>query len=403
MASVKTENVVSNDANPSVVASDTASKPRRNSIFSRLWNGIFRGGKEDFEKRLEYLSKEEASVHAKSKRRAQNWRKIARMLIIYSVILEIGALGIAVMSTRSPDLTWQNRASRVLPVFALPGISAIIYKTLASYFRMRENKDQKTLENLRAERQAKINELKERTNYYMTQQLIQRYDLDPAAKAAAASALVSKLGAEAGLNFSIQDTSLVQNEGKSRDVEVVQPAGLRNRKQLHGRSPSVGSITTEQLAEAEQPGPYTMPVNPLDGGRHQGFVVDNPPRSRASDGGWIARLAAMLVGEDPSQCYALICANCHMHNGLARKEDFPYITYYCPHCNALNGSQQADAVNMTAGSGTSNLLTDGNDSLSGHRKAVSSIAEKVADDEDISKVANAPVSETAKQTEAKSE
>lgn len=36
-----------------------------------------------------------------------------------------------------------------------------------------ERKDQKTLERLRAERQAKIDELKERTNYYTTQQLIQ--------------------------------------------------------------------------------------------------------------------------------------------------------------------------------------------------------------------------------------
>jgi hypothetical protein len=36
-----------------------------------------------------------------------------------------------------------------------------------------ERKDQKTLEKLRAERKAKIDELKERTNYYLTQQLIQ--------------------------------------------------------------------------------------------------------------------------------------------------------------------------------------------------------------------------------------
>ena len=32
-------------------------------------------------------------------------------------------------------------------------------------------------------------------------------------------------------------------------------------------------------------------------------------------GGWIGRLAAVLVGEDPTQCYALICKNCHKHNG----------------------------------------------------------------------------------------
>lgn len=36
-----------------------------------------------------------------------------------------------------------------------------------------DNRDQHTLEKLRTERQAKIDELKERTNYYMTQQLIQ--------------------------------------------------------------------------------------------------------------------------------------------------------------------------------------------------------------------------------------
>lgn len=37
-----------------------------------------------------------------------------------------------------------------------------------------------------------------------------------------------------------------------------------------------------------------------------------------------------------------------MHNGLARKEDFAFITYYCPHCNALNGSRQHDEHEMVS-------------------------------------------------------
>lgn len=36
-----------------------------------------------------------------------------------------------------------------------------------------ERRDQERLEWLKAERQEKINELKEKTNYYITQQLIQ--------------------------------------------------------------------------------------------------------------------------------------------------------------------------------------------------------------------------------------
>ena len=39
-----------------------------------------------------------------------------------------------------------------------------------------DRKDQKILESLRAERKAKIDELKEKTNYYITQQLIQVSD-----------------------------------------------------------------------------------------------------------------------------------------------------------------------------------------------------------------------------------
>lgn len=41
-----------------------------------------------------------------------------------------------------------------------------------------DRRDQKTLEKFQAERRAKIDELKERTNYYITQQLIQVHTLN---------------------------------------------------------------------------------------------------------------------------------------------------------------------------------------------------------------------------------
>lgn len=395
MAQSEVENVVTDNIQPLSTANALKSQPQK-SILTRIWNGVFRSKNEDFEKRLEHLSKEEASVHARTKRRSETWRKLARALIIYPVIFEVVAIVIAIMSTKTPDLTWQMRALRVLPVFALPGFSALLYSTCSGYFRMCERKDHKTLDKLRAERRAKIDELKERTNYYMTQQLIQRYDLDPAAKAAAASVLASKLGAESGLNFTLQDDAgIIKNQAKSHDVEVVPSAGLRNRKPSHGRSVSDGSISTEQLAEEQNAAAL---VNPQDGARKQGYLVEHHQRGSASDGGWISRLAAMLVGEDPSQCYALICGNCYMHNGLARKEDFPYITYYCPHCNVLNGSRQAGVGDMVAGSGSSSLGTDGSESKVGVKQAPSSIAEDIVNSEVINELVKASVSETAKET-----
>ncbi|KAJ8490501.1 hypothetical protein OPV22_012222 [Ensete ventricosum] len=90
-------------------------------------------------------------------------------------------------------------------------------------------------------------------------------------------------------------------------------------------------------------------------------VVEHFRGSAFDDGGWLARIAALLVGEDPTQCYALICAHCHMHNGLAKKEDFAYITYYCPHCHALNGGsrQLEEELGSNSGKNTPTSSLDG--------------------------------------------
>ncbi|XP_057768033.1 uncharacterized protein At2g24330-like isoform X2 [Salvia miltiorrhiza] len=346
-----------NDQGELVKSTDTEIKKtkKQKGVLSRLWRAVFRLGGDDFEKRLQHISKEEATVLARITRRSQSSRRTTKQFIILSVVSEAIAVGYAIMTTRSLDLNWHIRALRVLPMFLLPVLFFITYSAFRSYTKMRDTKDHKTLDNLRAERQAKINELKEKTNYYTTQQLIQRYDPDPAAKAAAATVLASKLGADSGLKVYLgDDSNLIASVGKSNDMEVAATTGLRNRKQPHSRTYSMDSGFTDHPEEAMLTpsgveGVGLSPKHPM--------VVDHHPQSgpNTQDGGWIARLAALLVGEDPTQSYALICGNCHMHNGLARKEDFPYITYYCPHCNALNRPKQADE--RLSGSSTPSLTS----------------------------------------------
>ncbi|KAI4340100.1 hypothetical protein MLD38_024969 [Melastoma candidum] len=347
-------------------------KARRRGVvglMSWIWNGMFggRGGRwDDFEKRLEHISKEEAALLSRMKRRSHTWRRMARHLILFSVFFEIIAICYAIISTRSLDLDWKTRAFRVLPMFLLPAFSFATYSALISLARMRDRKDQKALERLRAERQAKIDELKERTNYYTTQQLIQRYDPDPAAKAAAATVLASKLGADSGLKLFVGDDSQsVVSTGKSNDVEVVPSNGLRNRKEGLGKSGGEGSRAMQPV-DGE---------TPMPGAEFNQLVVDHfsPDGPGSQSSSWVARIAALLVGEDPTQSYALICGNCHMHNGLSRKEDFPFITYYCPHCHALNRQKQSgesDSVPVAQDTGSlrvgsqaddNSILTDSSD------------------------------------------
>lgn len=107
------------------------------------------------------------------------------------------------------------------------------------------------------------------------------------------------------------DSKLTTPTGKSNDVEFVQASGLRNRKQVHTRSSSApANHSVEEM-------PYSVESEGPQASEHDQLVVEhhNPQAYSAHDGGWIARIAALLVGEDPTQSYALICGNCHMHNG----------------------------------------------------------------------------------------
>jgi endoplasmic reticulum junction formation protein lunapark len=138
---------------------------------------------------------------------------------------------------------------------------------------------------------------------------VQKYDFDPAAKAsaAAASVLTSKMGAETGLKVSMggeAKSDLAQ--ARSSNVEV------RDRKATKGKGSSQGGTTlahTQQEASDEFVSSSMEAMQPSK-------VVEHYRDSGTSNGGWIAKVAPLLVGEDPSQSYALICGNCHMHNGM---------------------------------------------------------------------------------------
>lgn len=45
------------------------------------------------------------------------------------------------------------------------------------------------------------------------------------------------------------------------------------------------------------------------------------PRERS----YLDRVVEYLIGDGPANRYALICSQCHSHNGMALKEEFEYI------------------------------------------------------------------------------
>lgn len=347
--------VPSDAAVPSSVGGGGAEKKAKGKgLFSRIWNWIFRVKGDDFEKRLKGISKEEATIRSRMKRRSVTRRKLIRNLIAFSVFFEVIAVSYAIMTTRDEDLDWKLRSFRILPMFLLPALSFLTYSSLVSFTRMCDRRDQNTLEKLQGEMLGKIDELKERTNYFTTLDILRRFDPDPAARAAAATILASKLGADSGLKVHVGDESqLDPATGKSNDMEIKHSQGLRNRKQPNTRR-SVAGSTSSHHSDNESNHSGTS-EGTTEQNQQMAFEHFNPQGYAAHDGSWISRIAALLVGEDPTQSYALICGNCHMHNGLCRKEDFEYTTYYCPHCRALNKPKHSEEQSLVPPANTASL------------------------------------------------
>lgn len=146
--------------------------------------------------------------------------------------------------------------------------------------------------------------------------MYQRYDPDPAAKAAAATVLASKLGAESGLKVFVGDESqLNSTPGKSNDMEAKHSRGLRNRRQPNTKHNSAGTTPTHHSDNESNHSGTSERITGTEQNQQMVFEHFNPHGYAAHDGSWISRIAALLVGEDPTQSYALICGNCRMHNG----------------------------------------------------------------------------------------
>ena len=67
------------------------------------------------------------------------------------------------------------------------------------------------------------------------------------------------------------------------------------------------------------------------------------------------KMVEYLVGDGPSNRYALICKQCQSHNGMALKEEFEYIAYRCCYCYHWNPARKERPVAPKLPAGTAQM------------------------------------------------
>ncbi|GAA5997910.1 uncharacterized protein JCM10292_006900 [Rhodotorula paludigena] len=265
--------------------------------------------------------------------------------ILYSVLWYFGVLGTAGGDPLAAVL------AKGAPVVLGP--IAIIFTRRGSrwYYHRKQDKEEKELKVLVKQKQDKVEEIKKKTGYYSTRDLLEKYD-----------------------------EALKKGPGSAPSTPAKQPVKTGNKPPVPfpgtpatpvrpGAPPSVQN-TPQRPFPPGTPGAPGTPANPA-GMPYPAFPPPPPPTPHTRS--LMDKVADALLGVSPEDSnpmnrYALICGQCYAHNGLALKDEFESVQYRCPRCGYFNPPRRE-----RGGSAGPSAQLGGHDQLR-HRRVVSEFA-----------------------------
>ncbi|XP_017278098.1 endoplasmic reticulum junction formation protein lunapark-A [Kryptolebias marmoratus] len=235
-----------------------------------------------------------------------------------------------------------------LPFVIFPFLVWLLRKMLVYIFSRRTEKNNETLEDLKAQKMKILEEVMETETYKNAKMILERFDPDSKKKIELESTPVGpqkypKPGQELRQRHVMPKTPVVMvNPGSSSAARPPLASGPsypgRSSHSAPGGPPerSLSAVAAQQSLMRK---PVT-PGTPVPGvGMHPpGPPLARPvlPRERSA----MDRVIEYLVGDGPQNRYALICQQCLSHNGMALKEEFEYIAFRCAYCYFLNPARK---------------------------------------------------------------
>ena len=197
---------------------------------------------------------------------------------------------------------------------------------------------------LRKQQREKIEEIKKKTNYYTTRNLLDRYDestSSPGVTTHQRQAVLPQTPVKA------PQQQPNQKQGRVKPQSTPAPATLQ--------TPFTRAFSSKFYCMREANASIAMPVTP------------QPPLKKQ----WYDKLADAILGDDdatgsPSSRYALICQKCFSHNGLVKESAWQdtrksiscqllrvevvdcFVEYVCPKCGHFNPSARSIQQGITS-------------------------------------------------------
>ncbi|KAJ1923118.1 hypothetical protein IWQ60_006089 [Tieghemiomyces parasiticus] len=305
-----------------------------------------RSGDTDYEQVLADLDEKirRSQAHlAEIKLREKKWGVVFLIYAVFAYALYVLLFYAYLNQHHEPLQTWLFKFA---PVAIGPFAIYYVRKIIHLWYRRRQASAEAYVVTLKGKQRAKVEELKKKTAYYSTKNLLERYDLPRTPVDPAKPTRGQRPGNPAV-------PSAVAGTKRPPASSPAGPAGnLRQRLPIQG---SGGPPTTNLTG---RPGPGPSPLSPQGPvplgpgspspalGPHPrmppaSMAAGNSPQSRA----WYDKLVDKIVGDEgPETKYALVCRNCFAHNGLVLPDEIQHTQYVCPKCGYFNGRKDGKPI-----------------------------------------------------------
>jgi len=217
-----------------------------------------------------------------------------------------------------PNLSGHARTSafekgvKGAPVVVGPILILFIRRIVQLWYARIGDAEEKTLKTLLRQQRTKIEEIKKKTNYYTTRNLIERYDESP---------------------------SDANSTLRRRNVQPGGPSSSGPQGPVTPQRPTQPSSVNAPLSKLQT----RVPISPS----LKNHLAGTPQPIQPLRKQWYDKLADALLGDDEStptsstSRYALICEKCFNHNGLVKESVWENTQYVCPKCGYFNASAQS--------------------------------------------------------------
>ncbi|OZJ03202.1 hypothetical protein BZG36_05025 [Bifiguratus adelaidae] len=232
---------------------------------------------------------------------------------------------------RDQSTNWEVRGLQLAIVVVAPFWQGLLFVAFCA-FLICACFIETNLANLRAQQKQKLEELKNKTAYYSTKSLLDRYDpASIAANAGSSSKSNQSKGATQG--------NTARPESQRGRPQYMNQTAPKTAMQPIG--PSNAPVVRPNVASGHMP--------PSTSAMHHGAIM-NPPMPAQRQ--WYDKVVDAIIGEEgPETKYALICEQCFAHNGLVLPEERETVQYICPKCGHFNPAK-AHLVPKTTHSAT---------------------------------------------------